>query len=95
MADKKRDRTENFSNEECSFLYELIKNNIDIIECKKTDANISNKKTVEWNSITKEFNLQLNKSRNVSSLQNLWKRLKQVRNLCTYMYRTGTYRYII
>lgn len=71
----KRQRTDNFSNEEKELLVELIKERHSIVESKDSDPQILKKKAKAWDNITQTFKAR-GYEREAKSLKKLYFRLK-------------------
>lgn len=80
MADApKRQRAKNLSTFEINLLLDLLtESRLSIIECKNTDAISINTKKRTWQAVLDAFHAEGgDASRDVKTLQNVWKRLKE------------------
>lgn len=79
---EKRKRCENYSTADLHLLVEVIEPHINVVETKKMDNNSYQRKINVWDTVVSNFNSSSSShSWSKESLQNCWKRLKQVRVL--------------
>ena len=71
-------RAANWSLEEKELLFSLVSDEIDILECKTTDANAVKKRNVVWRDIHNKFSAQVPTPRPLVRLKEQWKRLKTI-----------------
>lgn len=73
---KKRERTQNWAYEEKRLLLELCKKDINIIENKRLDADLTALKNRAWIIIHQEFAKSFGNERNCNRLKEQWRRMK-------------------
>lgn len=73
---KKRERTQNWAFEEKRFLLELCKRDMNIIENKRLDADLTALKNRAWKSVHEEFCKVFGNERNCNRLKEQWRRMK-------------------
>ncbi|KAJ9598318.1 hypothetical protein L9F63_010996 [Diploptera punctata] len=75
---RKRKKMPNMSFKERNILVDLVKEHVDIIESKKTDAVTIQSKNKEWEKIYVRFNSHgLGTVRDVNNLRTTWDNLKK------------------
>lgn len=75
---KKRERTQNWSFEEKKYLLELCKRDMNIIENKRLDADLTALKNRAWKYVHQEFSKTFGSERNCNRLKEQWRRMKGV-----------------
>lgn len=73
---KKRERTQNWAFEEKRYLLELCKRDMNIIENKRLDADLTALKNRAWKSVHEEFCKVFGNERNCNRLKEQWRRMK-------------------
>ncbi|XP_055320680.1 uncharacterized protein LOC129577496 [Sitodiplosis mosellana] len=73
---KKRERTQNWAFEEKRYLLELCKRDMNIIENKRLDADLTALKNRAWKSVHEEFCKLFGNERNCNRLKEQWRRMK-------------------
>lgn len=73
---KKRERTQNWASEEKRYLLELCKRDMNIIENKRLDADLTALKNRAWKSVHEEFCKVFGNERNCNRLKEQWRRMK-------------------
>ena len=75
MAAKSK-RSVNWSEDEKKYLLGLIGAKIDIIECKKVDANANKRKTSAWKTVYEGYISKYGNFRSISQIKDQWHRMK-------------------
>ena len=93
MEGLKKNRSENWEREEKSYLLELISEEINAIEDKRTDIDALKRKDMAWGSITKKFAVKYG-NKDKKRLKEQYQRLKlkakeEFRNFDKHMKQTG------
>lgn len=78
---KKRERTQNWAFEEKRYLLELCKRDMNIIENKRLDADLTALKNRAWKSVHEEFCKVFGNERNCNRLKEQWRRMKGIHSL--------------
>lgn len=73
---KKRERTQNWAFEEKKYLLELCKKDMNIIENKRLDADLTALKNRAWKYVHQEFSKVFGNERNCNRLKEQWRRMK-------------------
>lgn len=73
---KKRERTQNWAFEEKRYLLQLCKRDMNIIENKRLDADLTALKNRAWKAVHEEFCKVFGNERNCNRLKEQWRRMK-------------------
>ena len=71
-----RKRTKNWDDTEKEYLLDALRDNINVIEDKKTDAAINRKKATAWENVFRSFSTKYGETRTNKQLKEQWKSMK-------------------